>query len=307
MLQLNQKIWSNQFVDLSILLSQQTSQSFQIQLQETQLTMTPKKKILMLNTEQWNQAFTIYMPIYVEKYPDQAVHMLQYMGHIQVMAQMSGDFAARHYDQMFRNWQQSTPLPWNVINQSLHAKALAVRLRQKVIPSKRGTAQQQKPCFFFRSKGFATIHLIDTGIIASSVRQFIRTKSVHYGAGQRYHKISIKHHRFLNPTQKHLLKASDFLTAPLKRCIGRYPTVTQIRAGILDQYLQGYSPTKREFLVDSVINGFQIPFEGNIQFRDCRNRFSARKLPHILKEKKCFELKAKRVVTNFMSLLFKIL
>ena len=147
-------IWSNQFVDLSILLSRQTSQSFQIQLQENQRTMIPKKKIFMLNTEQRNQAFTIYMSIYVEKYPDQAVHMLQYMGHIQEMAQMSGEFVARHYDQMFRNWRQSTPLPWNFINQSLHAKALAVGLRQKVVPSKRGTAQQQKPRFFFRSKGF---------------------------------------------------------------------------------------------------------------------------------------------------------
>ena len=112
--------------------------------------MTPKKKIFMLNTEHWNQAFTIYMSIYV----DQAVHMLRYMGHIQEMAQMSEEFAAGHYDQMFRNWRQSTPLPWNVINQSLHAKALAVGLRQKVVPSKRGTEQQQKPCFIFRSKGF---------------------------------------------------------------------------------------------------------------------------------------------------------
>ena len=68
--------------------------------------MAPKKKIFMLNTEQWNQAFTIYMSIYV----DQAVHMLQYMGHIQEMAQMSVEFAAGHYDQMFRNWRQSTPL-----------------------------------------------------------------------------------------------------------------------------------------------------------------------------------------------------
>ena len=82
-------------------------------------------------------------------YVDEAVHMLQYMGHIQEMAQMSGEFAAGHYDQMFRNWRPSTPLPWNVINQSLHAKALAVGLRQTVVPSKRGTEQQQKPCFFF--------------------------------------------------------------------------------------------------------------------------------------------------------------
>ena len=75
--------------------------------------------------------------------------------------------------------------------------------------------------------------------------------------------------------------------------------VTPIRAEILDQYLQGYSQTKREFLVDGFINGFQIPFECNIQFRDCRNLLSARKLPHILKEKIIFELKAKRVVGPF--------
>ena len=125
------KIWSNQLVDLSILLSRQTSQSFQIQLQENKLTMIQKKKIFMLNTEQWNQAFTIYMSIYVEKYPDQAVHMLQYMGHIQEMAQMSGEFAARHYDQMFRNWRQSTPLPWNVINQSFTCKRISCRIKTK--------------------------------------------------------------------------------------------------------------------------------------------------------------------------------
>ena len=75
--------------------------------------------------------------------------------------------------------------------------------------------------------------------------------------------------------------------------------MTPIRAEILDQYLQGYSPTKREFLVDGFINGFQIQFEGIMQFRDCRNLLSARKLPHILKEKKNFELKAKRVVGQF--------
>ena len=141
---------------------------------------------------------------------------------------MSREIAARHYDQMFRNLRHSTSLPWNVINQSLHAKALAVGSRQKVVPGKRGTVQQQKLCYFFEAKVFATIHLVHTGIIASSVRQFIRTKSVHYGAGQRFHKISIKHHRFLNPSQKHLLKASDFFTVLQMRCLGRYQIMIQI-------------------------------------------------------------------------------
>ena len=63
--------------------------------------------------------------------------------------------------------------------------------------------------------------------------------------------------------------------------------------------MQGYSSTKRNFLVDGFTNGFQIPFEGEVQFRDCTNLLSARKLPDILREKIIVELEAKRVVGPF--------
>lgn len=169
-LTLKTKIWSNQFVDLCLLLSRRTTQSYNIQLQDNQLTMVPKKKVFQLNIEQWNQAFTIYMSIYVEKFPNQAANMLQYIGHIQEMAQESGEVAARHYDETFRKWRQTTPLPWNVINQSLHGKALALALKQKVMPNRfesntfsnrlesntfsQGQGFSKKPCFFYRKKGF---------------------------------------------------------------------------------------------------------------------------------------------------------
>ena len=80
------KIWSNQFVDLSLLLSRKLSQSFKVVYENDELTMVPKKKVFQLNMDQWNQAFTIYMSIYVEKFPLQSASMLQYMGHIQEMA-----------------------------------------------------------------------------------------------------------------------------------------------------------------------------------------------------------------------------
>ena len=70
--------------------------------------------------EQWNQAFTIYMSVYVEKYPD------------------------------------NTPIPWNVVNQSLHAKSVAIGLTKSCAWQK-GTGTQQKPCFSLRYKGVCTI------------------------------------------------------------------------------------------------------------------------------------------------------
>ena len=87
------KIWSNQFVDLSILLSSQTSQSFQIQLEEKRIK-RGKPGLSSL----YAAIFWLY------KY-------------IQEISQMLGEYAATRYDQqMFRKWRQSTRLPWNVIN-----------------------------------------------------------------------------------------------------------------------------------------------------------------------------------------------
>ena len=75
------KIWSNQFVDLSLLLSRRLSQSFKVVYENDELTMVPTKKVFQLNMDQWNQAFTIYMSIYVEKFPLQSASMLQYGSH----------------------------------------------------------------------------------------------------------------------------------------------------------------------------------------------------------------------------------
>lgn len=94
-----------QFVDLSLLLARRTSQTYNIEMQNSQLTMVPKQKTFQLNMEQWNRAFNIYMSIYLEKCPEQAANMLQYVGHIQEMAQESGEAAAKYYDALFRKWK----------------------------------------------------------------------------------------------------------------------------------------------------------------------------------------------------------
>lgn len=149
------KIWTNQYIDLSLLLSRRASQTYNIQMQNNQLTMVPKQKTFALNMDQWNRAFTIYMSIYVERHPEQATNMLQYMGNIQEMANEAGETTAKYYDSQFRRWRETSQLPWNIINQSLHAKALAVGLKNKtnIQSSNINQRNQKKPCYSFRNSG----------------------------------------------------------------------------------------------------------------------------------------------------------
>ena len=69
--------------------------------------------------------------------------------------------------------------------------------------------------------------------------------------------------------------------------------------GILEQFLEGYSAPEKQFLIGGFTNGFHVPFDGNLKFRDCKNLLSARRLPHILKNKIIAEIEAKRVVGPF--------
>ncbi|MEW8089145.1 MAG: hypothetical protein AB2810_16810 [Candidatus Thiodiazotropha endolucinida] len=149
------KIWANQYIDLSLLLARRASQTYNIQMQNNQLTMVPKQKTFALNMDQWNRAFTIFMAIYVERYPEQATSMLQYMGNMQEMANEAGETTAKYYDSQFRRWRETSQLPWNIINQSLHAKALAVGLKSKANIQAPNTIQrnQKKPCYNFRNTG----------------------------------------------------------------------------------------------------------------------------------------------------------
>ena len=69
--------------------------------------------------------------------------------------------------------------------------------------------------------------------------------------------------------------------------------------GILEQFLEGYSAPEKQFLIGGFTSSFHVPFDGNLKFRDCKNLLSARRLPHILKNKIIAEIEAKRVVGPF--------
>jgi hypothetical protein len=59
-------------------------------------------KIKIKPFSEWQSAFHIYMAVFIEKFSDQAPHMLKYMEMIKGIRQSKGDEAWKFYDDQFR-------------------------------------------------------------------------------------------------------------------------------------------------------------------------------------------------------------
>lgn len=66
------------------------------------------------------------MAIYIEKYPEQAPHLLKYCFFIREMHKMLGDKTWRVYDENFRMLRESSDLPWQKPVEELNVKASAM-------------------------------------------------------------------------------------------------------------------------------------------------------------------------------------
>ena len=74
-----QKIWANKFIDLKILVPSFTESDISVRLDEhsLQLSNAPATQST-LPLSQWTQAFYIFMAIFIEKFPEEAPHLLKY-------------------------------------------------------------------------------------------------------------------------------------------------------------------------------------------------------------------------------------
>lgn len=55
-----------------------------------------------MSIQQWTDAFLIFMGIFIQKYPEQAPHLLKYCYFIREINKMSGDKDWKIYDENFR-------------------------------------------------------------------------------------------------------------------------------------------------------------------------------------------------------------
>lgn len=151
--QVKSKIWANQFIDLNILLQQREEPlSLKISTGSVTLQQGFSKPKTPLSIQQWTDAFLIYMAIYIEKYPEQAPHLLKYCFFIREMHKMLGEKSWRVYDENFRMLKESADLPWQKPVEELRVKAAAVCNFQSQQPFRTNAGSRPiKFCYAFNN------------------------------------------------------------------------------------------------------------------------------------------------------------
>ena len=115
-------IWSNQYIDLAVLLDpsleiHKPKNELLSQLGE-ELNLAPKKNARYITSlGQWCSAFTVYITVYCQKFPAQLPHLFTYMNTVKKLSHRNGAYLT--YDEEFRYLRQSQPLQWNVTHPGL--------------------------------------------------------------------------------------------------------------------------------------------------------------------------------------------
>ena len=102
------QIWSNQYVDLSILIDPKSEVPDSLKWDGDSLCLAPHKSIRKLNgLGQWCDAFHIYICVYTRKYPNMIANLLTYMHNIKMLCNKGGDYM--YYDEEYRTMRQRNP------------------------------------------------------------------------------------------------------------------------------------------------------------------------------------------------------
>ena len=145
---LKESIWKKEFIELHELLRPEAEEFTLRVTSGGQMSWAPKKSIKTLSINQWTQAFTIYMDIYIQKYPLEASGMLAYMSTIRDLERAYGGVVYNYYDRNFRARKERQNFPWGLIHDKLWIKATTIIAKSESLVSN-NTNTQGKYCFDF--------------------------------------------------------------------------------------------------------------------------------------------------------------
>ena len=126
--QLKEKIWRDEYIQLSQLLPQQSTrftEAFTLALcPETNNQLgfrlaKPKPKTLTL--QQWEDCFLTYMAVYADRHKDVTSDMCTYMRDVKEIGRRNGNFL--YYDEQFRQERATTHCSWAAVHNGLHFQA----------------------------------------------------------------------------------------------------------------------------------------------------------------------------------------
>lgn len=105
---IREKIWAGAYIDLPLLLKQARDLrtdphiTGELVIKNGQLVIEKQHLKSINNINTWTTAFTIFMSIYLEKFPGKAQDMLQYMHNIRLAAGRQCHLGWAKYDEQFR-------------------------------------------------------------------------------------------------------------------------------------------------------------------------------------------------------------
>ena len=110
------QIWSNEYIDLSILLEHKSESDETLKLIESDddsIRLSRQKgKQKITSIGMWCDAFLVYLTVYTRKYPEEIASLTTYMHHIKRLFARGGDFI--YYDEEFRYLRQRGVVTWEI-------------------------------------------------------------------------------------------------------------------------------------------------------------------------------------------------
>ena len=129
---IKQKIWSDEFVEMAELISDQSDQKLSVtfsQLDDNSpaLAMTSHSKPKpILTFSQWQSAFNIFVAIYAERRASETPELMKYAETIREIASKFPGRAWFFYDQQFRYARQGTQISWADMHMELYLKCISM-------------------------------------------------------------------------------------------------------------------------------------------------------------------------------------
>lgn len=144
-----QKIWNHCYVDFYALLpnfnlDEEDDDDILYKNRRIKISKTSKPKEL-LTMHQWNEAFDIFISIYLLKYPTLALPLIKYGSNIRLMSKQFGFKLAKSYDETFRRVRKIMKFEWTVINDDLWRTAYYQHFKPS--PSQKGAQSKSNPPF----------------------------------------------------------------------------------------------------------------------------------------------------------------
>ena len=138
------QIWANEFIDFSLLLKSNISNTdddqYTIKFEtkkggQPSVVLAPNaKRVTLHSIDQWTSAFQIYVAIYTERAPKDTPALMKYGSVIRELATLGANW--QFYDANFRKLRQSQGIPWDHIHSELWLRSHSFRDKPTTHPKR---------------------------------------------------------------------------------------------------------------------------------------------------------------------------